>query len=873
MAISISRLTFEHHRDPLGIGECRPRISWRFHGTGVNWQQSSYDIQLHRDSSPTLRTFHVVSSNSLYLPWPDSPLHTAESAQVRVRAHGQPGQVSTEWSRWTSVEAGLLSAGDWDQAVAIAADQQVELESPKRPMYFRKAFPITDEISRARLYITSLGVYEAEINGTRVGDYVMAPGWQSYHHRHIYNSYDVTDLLSEGQNAIGVIVGEGWFCGRLGYGGGQRNHYGDGIGVFCLLVVTLKNGTQCKIPTDLSWQSSMGPLLSSEIYDGEQYDSRLEANIKGWSSPHFDAASWVLVKPSPPIRGTLTPPDGPPVRRMEELRPREIFRSPSNKLLVDFGQNLVGWIRLTVGGRCGSKVTLKFAEVLEHGELSTRPLRFAAASDSLILNGTAAQVWEPRFSYHGFRYAQIYGLPDDVKVENCVTAVVVHSDMEETGWFKCSNTLLNQFHRNIRWSMKGNFFYVPTDCPQRDERLGWTGDALAFGPTANFLYDTAGFWRGWHKDLWSDMQDADMVPPFFVPAIHTKHPSRPAAVWGDVAVAGPWNLYRAFGDDAMLAEQHSQAQSWLDVGLPRNSEGLWARNLFQFADWLDPKAPPESPGDATTPKDLVADAYLIRMTQFMAEISSVLERETEAKRYRRQHSELVSHFQDAWVKDGLPPTQTAYTLALHFGLLSGQEQKETAARVLRELVAQNDYLVGTGFAGTPCLGFALHNINATEDFYRMLLQTQLPSWLYQVVQGGTTTWERWDSLLPDGTVNPGEMTSFNHYAFGSVADWMHQVIGGIAPLKPGWKKFLIAPVPGGNITNAEIKFVSQYGEIHVEWWLELKDKNAASPSHTFQLRALIPPNSRASVRVPGSQETFEVGSGWFKYRGPYYPLS
>ncbi|KAI8658289.1 Alpha-L-rhamnosidase [Fusarium keratoplasticum] len=282
----------------------------------------------------------------------------------------------------------------------------------------------------------------------------------------------------------------------------------------------------------------------------------------------------------------------------------------------------------------------------------------------------------------------------------------------------------------------------------------------------------------------------------------------------------------------MLAEQYSQAQSWLDIGLPRNSEGLWARNLFQFADWLDPKALPQSPGDATTPKDLVAD-----------------------------------------VKDGLPPTQTTYALALHFGLLSGQEQTETTTRVLRELVAQNDYLVGTRFAGTPCLWFALHNINATEDVCRMLLQIQLPSWLYQVVQGGTTTWERWDSLIPEGTVNPGEMTSFNHYAFGSVADWMHQVIGGIAPLEPGWRKFLIAPVPGGDSTSAEIRFVSQYGEIHVEWWLELKDKNAASPSHTLQLRALIPPNSRASARVPGSQETFEVGSGGFEYRGPYYHLS
>ncbi|KAH7010321.1 bacterial alpha-L-rhamnosidase-domain-containing protein [Ilyonectria destructans] len=858
MAISISQLSFEHHRLALGIAETEPRISWRFDGVVSNWEQSAYNLEIARGSAkPSLHTFNT--SDSLFVKWPEEPLDVAEQASVRVRAHGNQGQPSTPWSDWVTVETGLLSSKDWAAAVPIAAKRKTEKGKAKKPIYFRKEFPVKSPIKSARLYITALGIYEAEINGQRVGDAVLAPGWQSYNHRHAYDTYDVTELVQEGGNAIGVVVGEGWFSGRLAWEG-KREFWGNTIGLLSLLTVTLENGKTISVPTDTSWTANLGPIVASEIYDGETYDSRLESEIEGWSSASFSDKDWLSTKELDPLEGSLAPPDGPPVRKLEERHIETITKSPSGKTIIDFGQNLVGWIRLTVGGPRGTNITLHHAEVLQEGELALGPLRTAKATDSLILHGNGTQTWEPHFTFHGFRYAQVDGWPDDTPItDDSITAIVIHSDMEQTGWFECSNHLLNKFHSNVRWSMKGNFLSIPTDCPQRDERLGWTGDAHAFGPTANFLYNTAGFWRGWHKDMWSEMQRNDsMVVPFYVPTLPPNSPAAPAAVWGDVAVANPWNLYKASGDVGVLKEQSHQAQGWVDVGIPRNEDGLWNRSSFQFGDWLDPTAPPDSPADATTSAILVADAYLIRMTEVLANISSAIGENSKAKEYRKKHDKLRKAFQKSWMEDGhlANQTQTAYALALNFGLYTDAKERTTAAKTLRTLVADNDYLVGTGFAGTPALGPALRGIGAVDDFYKMLLQTKTPSWLYQVVQNGTTTWERWDSLLANGSLNSGTMTSFNHYAFGSVADWIHQSIGGLAPAEPGWKVAEVAPKPGGNITSADTRFISGYGEVRAQWWID---------GDEFRLNLWVPANSKARVTLPKGGEVEEVGSGYYEY--------
>lgn len=862
MAVAISKLSFEHHRVALGIAETTPRISWRFSGHASNWEQSSYDIEVVRGgpAHASASSYSTTSPQSMYVPWPGQPLKSMERAKVRARAHGEHGRSTTPWSDWVAVETGLLMSDDWAGAVPIAADRQTETNGPKKPIYLRKSFLAGEDIESARLYITALGLYEAEINGHRVGDSVLAPGWQSFNYRHVYDTYDVTSLVKDGDNAIGVVVGEGWFAGRIAFSN-NRNIWGDTIGVLSLLAITLKNGTAIKVPTDDSWKANTGPILLSEIYDGESYDSRLEAGMKGWSTASFDAKDWLAVKKLSLVKGKLVPGDGPPVRRLEERKPERIFKSASGKTLVDLGQNLVGWLRLNnVQGPRGTNITLHHAEVLEDGELALVPLRSAKATDTLTLHGNGKQTWEPRFTFHGFRFAQVDGWPEQTPLTaDSITAIVVHSDLEQTGWFECSRGLLNQFHSNVRLSMKGNFLSISTDCPQRDERLGWTGDAHAFGPTANFLYNTAGFWRGWHKDMYSEMQRRDsMRVPFFVPTVPTDSNDSPAAVWGDVSVGGPWNLFQAFGDRDMLKEQYPQSKGWIDKGLPRRADRLWDRSGPQFGDWLDPKAPPEDPGAATTAKYLVADAYLVRMTEILANMSSALGDEAGAEEYHGQRDDLRAKFQQAWMRDGemANRTQTAYALALDFGLYTDDKQKTAAAAALRDIVSKNDYLVGTGFAGTPALGPALRDIGAAADFYRVLLQTRVPSWLYQVAQNGTTTWERWDSLLPDGHVNAGSMTSFNHYAFGAVADWIHATVGGLAAAEPGWRVVAVEPVPGGGITHADTKFVSGYGEVRAKWWID---------GRQFNLRVWVPPNSRARVKMPGSGKSKEVGSGYYEF--------
>ncbi|KAI9375579.1 bacterial alpha-L-rhamnosidase-domain-containing protein [Aspergillus egyptiacus] len=860
MALSISQVSFEHHRSALGIGESTPRISWRFDGAVSDWYQRAYEVEVQRNGQSD--TFGVNSSDSVLVPWPGDPLQSGEEATVRVRSLGRSHQ-DTPWSEPVTVEPGLLAQEDWQGAAAIVSDRPTEADAPHRPIYFRKEFSLDEEVLAARLYITALGVYEAQLNGQRVGDLVLAPGWQSYHHRHEYNTYDVTELLQQGDNALGVAVGEGWYSGRLGWNG-RRNIYGDTIGLLCLLSVTTADGTKTYIPSDGSWKSTTGPIVASELYNGEVYDSTLE--MDGWASPGFDASSWLGAQEVDFDKSVLAAPDAPPVRRIEERRLENVFSSASGKTVLDFGQNLVGWLRVRVKGPRGSSIRFVHTEVMEDGEVATRPLRSAEATDNLTLSGED-QVWEPAFTFHGFRYVQVDGWPADTELNaDTVTAVVVNTDMEETGSFSCSNPLLNKLHENIIWSMRGNFLSIPTDCPQRDERLGWTGDIHAFARTANFLYNTAGFLRGWLKDAHSEQKENKNAPPHVVPNV--LGPDTATSIWGDAIVSVPWDLFRSYGDKAMLREQYAGAQDWIEKGVLRNEVGLWNRSTFQYADWLDPKAPPEEPGDATTNKYLVSDAYLIHSTELLANISSILDLPDNANKYTRERETLTRAFQRAWISANgtvANETQTGLTLPLYFNLFSQDKPSHYAAALahLKRLITTNEYKVGTGFAGTHLLGHTLSKYNAADVFYSMLLQEEVPGWLFQVLMNGTTTWERWDSMLPNGTVNPGEMTSFNHYAVGSVGSWMYENIGGLSPAEPGWRRFHVDVRPGGGIRGAEARFVSAYGVVEARWRIE--GMEAPAGCERFRLRVAVPPNSEAVVSLPGRPRRGEkravVGSG------------
>jgi len=447
---------------------------------------------------------------------------------------------------------------------------------------------------------------------------------------------------------------------------------------------------------------------------------------------------------------------------------------------------------------------------------------------------------------------------------------VLHTDMQRTGWFECSDPLINRLHLNALWSMRGNFLSIPTDCPQRDERLGWTGDIQIFAPSANFLYNTFGMLGEWLQDVAVEQSDNNGIPPFVVPdVISHMWLSTPQAIWDDVTVLTPWDLYTSSGDLSILERQYSSMVAWVDKGVRRGSDGLWDPELWQLGDWLDPQAPPEEPGNARTDSTLVADTYLLRVTSTIAQVSSKLGYEVDAERFLADFRRLKSAFQHKYTAPSgrlVGDTQTALALAIVFGLIDEPEQITTAAKRLAQLVKLAKFRVGTGFAGTPVILHALTKTGNNQLAYRMLLEKSCPSWLYPVTMGATTVWERWDSMLPDGSINPGEMTSFNHYALGSVVDWLHQVVGGISPSNPGWKTFLVRPQPGGTIRSAKVKYESPYGLVECTW-----DLTKADTGDTFNLLLIVPPNSKALVFLPDRSSGLEVGSGSHNFSCAYMP--
>ncbi len=855
---AIATVRFEHRSDALGIGTPRPRLSWIVDTPTAGWQQAGYELEVYgSDGGLREQTGRVASDQSVLVPWPFAPLQSRERLSLRMRAWNTAEQPSA-WSALFPVEAGLLDPEDWIARFVTPSWEEDPNAARPAPL-LRHEFAVRPGVFHARLYITALGVYEAQLNGVTVGDHVLAPGWTSYNHRLRYQTFDVTDLLHEGRNALGAILGDGWFRGRLGFGGGRRNIYGDRLALLAQLEIRYADGTTERIVTDERWHAATGPILASDIYDGESYDARLERD--GWSEAGYDDRDWTAVRFVDRDLRTLVAPMGPPVRRIEQVAPVSITTSPSGRTLVDFGQNLVGRLRLSVQGPAGQTITLRHAEVLEHGELGTRPLRAAAATDRYTLRGASVETWEPRFTFHGFRYAEIEGWPGELQADD-LTAVVCHSDLERTGWFECSDPLLNRLHENVVWSMRGNFLDIPTDCPQRDERLGWTGDIQVFAPTACFLYDSAGFLESWLQDLHADQRDLDGVVPFVVPNI--LGPTPPAAAWSDAAVIVPWVLYQRYGDAGVLAQQWPSMQAWVDlVANVAGERRLWDTG-FQFGDWLDPAAPPDRPADARADKAVVATAYFARSAELLGQAAQVLGRTADADRYLALAAEVRAAFNNEYVTPNgrvISDAATTYALALAFALLPDAAQRRHAGARLAALVRDNEYRVSTGFVGTPLICDALCSVGEDHAALRLLTERACPSWLYPVTMGATTIWERWDSMLPDGTINPGEMTSFNHYALGAVADWLHRTVGGLASAVPGYRRLDIRPRPGGGITRARTRHRTLYGLAECAW--EIADGQ-------LTVDVVVPPNTTASVTLPGdAEELIEVGAGRYHWSVPY----
>lgn len=855
-----SPIQFEHHVDnTIGIGEARPRLSWRVGNAPHTYRQLGYRLEVttwRAGETPQVEILERDGDEQVLVSWPVAPLTSRTRVSVRVQLRGPEGW--GEWGAAGSTETGLLDPADW-VAKFVGPPWEQYREGCRRPGRVRGFFSVPSaQVESARLYITAHGLVEAEINGQRVGDEVLAPGWTSYSHRLLYSTFDVTDMLARGDNAIGLWMGDGWYRGRIGFEGGRANIYGDRLEALAQLEIMTVDGERIVVASDDMWQAGFGPILSSSLYDGEHFDARLDD--PAWSTPLGSRNGWAPVHVTDPDLAVLAAPMARPVRRMEQLVPVSLTKLDEGRFLLDFGQNHSGRLRLHAPASTGTRVTIRHAEVLQDGELYTRTLRKAAATDVLTLAAEPIS-WEPRFTIHGYRYAEISGWPGDLS-EADVTSVVIHSDMERIGWFECSNPLTNRLHENVLWSLRSNFVSIPTDCPQRDERLGWTGDIQVFAPTASFLYDVTAFLDSWLRDVASEQRALDFMP-VFVPYIDLPFwgeqiRESPMAVWGDVTVLTPSVLWERAGDLGVAAAGYGSAKAWLGRVEAAAGPSRICDSTMQLGDWLDPAAPPDEPFKAVTPADLVATAYFAYSARRLSELAGLLGEVDDVARYASLAAEVEEAYQRHYFgADGdiLAETQTALALTEVFDLFPSEAARQRGGERLAELVRSAGGALATGFAGTPIVCDALTRTGHVDEAFLLLLHEQCPSWLYTVRQGATTIWERWDSMLPDGTVNPGDMTSFNHYALGAVADWLQRSLAGIAPAAPGYREIRFEPHPGGGITSASARHRTPYGDASIDWEI-----NAA----TLTVVVEVPVGAHGTVVLPG-RAPISVGQGRHVY--------
>ncbi len=827
---------FEHHTGlgpVLGIGTAKPRLSWQVPTATDDYRQAAYEVEIVRpDASPEVHT--VESPDQVLLPWPGTPLASRQQAAVRIRVSD-----GAEWSDWSEpavVEAGLLSPDDW--TARFVSPRDIGAHDQAAPIV-NGTTTLPDNIVSARLYATAHGVYLPELNGQRVGDEELAPGWTAYQFRLRYQTYDVTGLVQPGENTLDFLLGNGWYRGRLGFEG-KHGLYGDRLAVLAQLEVTTADGQTHVLASDNTWTARESQIVADDIYDGQRTDLT-HPSTAPTPVDVLDADLSLLVAP-----------DGPPVRITDVLPAAELTTSPTGKTLVDFGQNVVGRVRLRVrGGARGDEVVLRHAEVLENGELGVRPLRTAKATDSYVLAGPAEATLESALTFHGFRYAEVTGV--DGLAKDDLEAVVVGSDLRRTGWFESSHELLNRFHENVVWGMRGNFLDVPTDCPQRDERLGWTGDIQVFSPTASFLFDSAGFLTNWLADLAAE-QHKDGSVPFVIPDV-LRGAGPATAAWGDAASVVPWVVYQRTGDRDLVIRQLPSMRAWVDRMVDLAGDDLLWTGGFQFGDWLDPTAPPDNPFRAKADHDVVATAHLARSAEIVGWAAELAGDADVAREYSGLAARVRAAFAAEYTTEGgrvLSDATTTYALALQWALLPTEGQRKRAGQRLADLVRTSGFRISTGFIGTPLMTDALADAGEPELAYRLLLQTGCPSWLYAVTMDATTVWERWDSMLPDGSINPGQMTSFNHYALGAVADWMHRRVAGLAAGSPGYRSIVVHPLPDSRLTSAAARHLTPYGEASVEW---------TRSDGSFRLTATVPVGATATVHLPDGSSPVEVRHG------------
>jgi alpha-L-rhamnosidase len=849
--IKVTSLTTDYKINPIGIDNPVPRLSWIIQSDEQNTLQVSYEIRaaldpadLAKKNKQVWNSETVASSKSIHIKYQGQAPKSYQRIYWQVRVVDNHGKKS-KWSEVAYWEMGILEDGAW-KAEWITPAWEEDLKKSNPSPYLRKEFKLGKAIQKARLYISCHGLYQVELNGKRVGDQEFTPGWTSYNTRLQYQTYDITSQLLQNQNAIGIILGDGWFRGTLGWGD-NRNNWGEKLAAIAQIIVEYSDGTSETISTDESWKATTGPILESDIYNGEIYDASKE--LTGWSTSSYDDSSWDQVSKIDISKKILIAPEGPPVQVVNQIEPIGIEKRKEG-WLVDMGQNMVGWIRIKASGSSGDVITLRHAEVLDkEGNMYYENLRAAKATDTYFLKGGGEEVFEPHFTFQGFRYVMVTGYPGELTTDK-IRGMVIHSNMEPAGTFVCSDSMINQLQHNIVWGLKGNFLDVPTDCPQRDERLGWTGDAQVFAPTACFNMNAATFYTKWLKDMAAD-QDEDGSIPHVIPNI-LGHGG--ATGWADACVMIPWDLYLDYGDVSVLENQYESMKRWIGYMKQRAGEDLIWDGDPHFGDWLSFASTKSDYMGAYTHKDLIATAYYSYSSHIVGRVASILGREDEAAYYSQLSEQIKEAFNNEFVTPNgrlMSHTQTAYTLALAFDMLDEETAKKSA-----------DFLAGdveefghitTGFLGTPLISLALTWIGRNDLAYMLLNRKEYPSWLYPVTMGATTIWERWDGQKPDSTFQDPGMNSFNHYSYGAIGKWMYQVVAGIGidEENPGYKQVIIDPRPGGGLTSARATHKSMYGEIVSGWKLE---------GDHLTMNVVIPANTGASIHIPGDPASIMINN-------------
>ena len=879
--VLVENLRCEYLENPLAVDEPRPRLGWKLTDARSGARQTAYRIQVSRKFSELgageadlWDTQKVSSDESQHISFDGIALESRTRCFWRVQVWDED-DVPSDWSEISFWEMGLLEksdwVGDWIGLDLRDENEDAEYELPPSP-YLRKGFSVGKKIKSARLYVTSLGLNEVWINGQRVGDRLLAPGWTDYRKRLYYNVYDVSDLVLEGENAMGAILSYGWYSGYIGYEvfvkhSKVKDFYGKGAAFLGQLEIEYSDGSREIIKSDASWKAKSGPVRKSDILMGESYDATKQ--LGKWKYPKYKDTDWLdceLIKCRP---GELQAYPNEPVRFTHELPAIARHQDSKGNWVFDFGQNFAGVLRLSLKGKPGQTITLRHGEMLhEDGSLMTENLRNARATNVYVCSGASeGETWNPRFTYQGFRYAEVSGLEGEPEL-SLLTGLVIGSDTERVGSLSSSSPMINQLYQNIVWTQRANWVEIPTDCPQRDERLGWLGDAQLYINSGMYNMNVAAFFKKWMRDVedaqWKNGAYANFAPkPFNRP----KYKYSPA--WMEAGIICPYMIYRNYGDKRILETHYESFKKLVSFHLDLVGEGMvYEKGAFRnvtpsggWGDWL-------SIGKKT-PKFQIANLYFGYMLKLMEEIASVVGKQSDSEFYSRQLDRFQNAFMERYVSDEgwiEGETQTLCAMAIVLKVLPESMDSVNGKRLLVHIDASGGQME-TGFIGTSVLMPALSEIGRSDIAYKFLCSVDFPSWGYAVVNGATTVWERWNSYSHETGFYDPQMNSYSHYVFGAVCEWMFGYMAGIRSLAPGYRKVLLQPEVARfqDLNATKAHHDTLYGRIESSWTIE-EDRCCWD--------VVLPANTSGLVRLPiACGEDLSLDGRRLSKKGEKYPLS